>query len=106
MTTELNEILIYLKQNQKSDTHKRTQFSMRLELMIPSSQLGEYIKHLSKDGHIHTFMHIHGSHRNLSSISAEKNISYGLSSRGKEFIKRGGYQLDIRQNTNVNRARA
>jgi len=93
MTSALNEILHYLKSNEKETANKRTKLALRLHLIIPSSQLEVYIQKLYEDGQIHISYHDMEIKKEASVIAKDKNISFILSSRGKQFLKEGGYQL-------------
>lgn len=92
MLGELNEILFYLNKHQNQSPRKRNILALRLNSSIPSKGLNEVIQKLSKDGFIYVYMHNEASRFWAPPFTWEKNISFSLSRKGKEFIESGGYR--------------
>ena len=104
MIIELNEVLHYLDQQKGEPRRYKSKHSLRLNLTIPSVRLDKIIKKLSRDGHINIFLHRVDDYVNISQTEWEKSISFDLSNRGKEFIKKGGYHYGIIEEIQMNSA--
>lgn len=89
MTQQLNTVLSYLRH--RSGHRVKSKSYMLKHLNIPRSQFDAAIKQLNRDGYINIFMRSLGKQKNISTDLWDQAIVFELSSRGKVFQQKGGY---------------
>ena len=91
MNEKLNQILSYLKENEKKGFERRTKFSLILEFVNSLSSIDEYMSKLIRDGHIRLFLHPNIGLKDELSIDYNEKLIYSVSKKGAHFIREGGY---------------
>ncbi len=104
MHEQLNEVLRYLESHKNKSAKTKSKYALRLNIAIPSSELDDVIKQLSRDGYINIFMHRIETYGKMTLTRWEKRISFELSSRGINKLKNGGYLHAVRNNIPMNSA--
>lgn len=93
MKKDLNTVLALL--NSQSGNRAKSKAFLLQQLNVPRAYLDLVMKKLNRAGYVHIFMNNKGNNLAMSSEEWENVIVFKLSSRGKAFLKEGGYQATV-----------